>query len=72
MRHMQATWGPPPHIWFLRWAKRTFFPPSLPASLPPGPCCSYEEGANISDAEVLMEVGRQLGLPEQELQSALG
>ncbi|KAL4457794.1 hypothetical protein ABPG75_012659 [Micractinium tetrahymenae] len=33
---------------------------------------SYEEGANISEAEVLLEVGRQLGLPEQELQAALG
>ncbi|KAL4443051.1 hypothetical protein ABPG77_008542 [Micractinium sp. CCAP 211/92] len=33
---------------------------------------SYEEGANISDAAVLLEVGRQLGLPEEELQAALG
>ncbi|KAI7837679.1 hypothetical protein COHA_008472 [Chlorella ohadii] len=32
----------------------------------------YEEGGNISDAEVLLEVGRQLGLPEAELQAALG
>lgn len=35
-------------------------------------CCSYEEGANISDATVLLEVGRQLGLPDAELQAALG
>ena len=32
---------------------------------------SYEEGANISDAAVLLEVGRQLGLPEAELEAAL-
>ncbi len=36
------------------------------------PSRSYEEGGNISDAEVLLEVGRQLGLPEAELQAALG
>lgn len=34
--------------------------------------CSYEDGANISEASVLLEVGRQLGLPEAELQAALG
>jgi protein-disulfide isomerase-like protein with CxxC motif len=33
---------------------------------------SYETGDNISDACVLLEVGRQLGLPEQELQAAFG
>lgn len=36
------------------------------------PSCSYEDGANISDSAVLLEVGRQLGLPEEELQAALG
>ncbi|PSC71556.1 DSBA oxidoreductase [Micractinium conductrix] len=33
---------------------------------------SYEAGANITDTGVLQEVGRQLGLPEAELQAALG
>lgn len=43
------------------------------SSLPPRPDTrSYEEGANISDPKVLLEVGRQLGLPDAELQAALG
>lgn len=33
---------------------------------------SYEEGGNISDPSVLLGVGRALGLPEAELQAALG
>lgn len=33
---------------------------------------SYEEGANISDTAVLMEVGRQIGLPQAELEASLG
>jgi 2-hydroxychromene-2-carboxylate isomerase len=45
-------------------------PARLPARLPA--CLSYEEGANISEPSVLLEVGRQLGLPEAELQAALG
>lgn len=44
---------------------------TLPSVNPPL-SCSYEEGGNISDAAVLLEVGRELGLPEQELQAALG
>lgn len=36
------------------------------------PSHSYEAGANITDTGVLQEVGRQLGLPEAELQAALG
>ncbi|EFN58796.1 hypothetical protein CHLNCDRAFT_140580 [Chlorella variabilis] len=33
---------------------------------------SYETGDNISDAATLLDVGRQLGLPEEELQAAFG
>ncbi|KAL4858031.1 hypothetical protein ACK3TF_001985 [Chlorella vulgaris] len=31
---------------------------------------SYETGENISDTDVILDVGRQLGLPEEELQAS--
>ena len=47
-------------------------PPPTPTPPPVLPPPSFEEGRNISETAVVLEAGRALGLPEDELAAAFG